>query len=344
MELLFRIIDIIHETPDSKTFYLEHIDGKAIAYKAGQFLTFIFRGAGQEIRRSYSFGSTPGIDPVLFITVKRKINGSVSRRLFEQYKTGDTLTAIEPSGKFTLEEPVNKQYIFIAAGSGITPVFSLIKQLLYFNPQSNVLLINQCRDEANIIYAYGLQQLQQKFSSRFSIIQLFSQPSSYEYFSQRLNNILFETIIQRQVAQHAITDMQCYVCGPVVFMRMAQFTLRLLHFNEEQIHKEQFVINDPPPAPLLTDTSPKQVTIHYKHHTYDVKTAYPLSILDAALKQGIELPYNCKGGICSTCMARCSHGKIVMSINEVLTPRDLENGLVLTCTGYAATDAEIWID
>lgn len=341
MNLSFRIVNIIHETPDTKSFYLELIEGDGIAYQAGQFLTFIFTDKGHEIRRSYSLGSTPGIDNNLFITVKRKTNGSISRRLFEHYKTGDILTAIEPSGKFVVEELLGTRYVFIAAGSGITPVFSIIKQLLFFHQQTSVLLINQCRDEASIIYAGQLQQLLQRFGGRFSIIQLFSQPTSNGYYSQRLNNTLFEIIIKQQVSMYDVNSMQCYICGPVVFMLMAQFTLKLLRFTDAQIHKEQFVITPPPPAPLITDTTPKQVIIQYKRNIYHVRAAYPTSILDAALKQGVQLPYSCKAGICSTCMATCTRGKIIMSNNDVLTEKDLAEGKILTCTGYAVTDVEI---
>ncbi len=341
MEILLRITNIIHETPDTKTFYIEHIGGKNILYRPGQFLTFIFREAGHEVRRSYSLGSTPGVDNSLFITVKRKVNGSISRQLFDHYKTGNILTAIEPSGRFIIDEPPAKRYIFIAAGSGITPVFSLIKQLLYFQPATTVLLINQCRNEQHIIYANELNELRQKFADRFSVIQLFSQPSSHLYISQRLNNIWLETIIRQQLTGHDLHELQCYICGPMVFMLMAQFTLKLLGLTDEQIHKEQFVISKPSPAPLLQDTMPKLVTINYRHNVYQLQAAYPTSILDAALKQGIQLPYSCKAGICSTCTAVCLKGKIVMSNNEVLTDKDMAQGMVLTCTGYAETDAEI---
>ncbi|HVX51847.1 MAG TPA: 2Fe-2S iron-sulfur cluster-binding protein [Chitinophagaceae bacterium] len=341
MELTFRVVDVIHETPDTKSFYLEHTQGAGVPYSAGQFLTFIFFEAGHETRRSYSLGSAPGVDDRMFITVKRKPNGSISRRLFEHCKTGDTLTAIEPSGRFVIEEPFAKRYIFIAAGSGITPVFSLIKQLLFFKPAATVLLINQCRNETNVIYAQQLQHLQQQFAGRFTVTQLYSQPVSHKYFSQRLNNTLFEICLKQQLARYSVSDMQCYVCGPPVFMLMAQFTLKLLHFKDEQIHKEQFVIIPPKSTPLLHDTMPRLVKLRYRKKEYFLQVTYPASILDAALKEGIQLPYSCRAGICSTCMATCIHGKVVMSNNEVLTEKELAAGKILTCTGFAATDCEI---
>jgi len=341
MNLLFRITSILQETADTKTFFLEQIQGAAIIYQAGQFITFIFSEGVHEVRRSYSLGSTPGIDDTLFVTVKRKPNGSISRMLLDHYQTGDTLTAIEPAGRFVLRQPYAAKYVFVAAGSGITPVFAIVKQLLFFHPQTTVLLVNQSRDENNIIYTAQLQQLQLMFATRFNIIQLYSQPLSHKYFPQRLNNTLFETIVKKQLVTHHMQDMQFYLCGPEVFMLVAQFTLKLLHCTNGQIYKEQFVIPKPAAPPLLQDTTPKQVTIQYKHQTYHVEVAYPTTILDAALKQGIPLPYSCKAGICSTCTATCTSGKILMGTNDVLTEKDMAKGLVLTCTGYAETDCEL---
>jgi len=122
---------------------------------------------------------------------------------------------------------------------------------------------------------------------------------------------------------------------------MAEFTLRQVGFLQDQIRKEHFVIDTPPKAPLLTDTTAKKVIIHYQQQTHQLQVAYPTSILDAALQKGIELPYSCKGARCSTCAAYCLKGKVVMSMNEVLTDKDLAKGLVLTCVGFAATDTEL---
>ena len=127
-------------------------------------------------------------------------------------------------------------------------------------------------------------------------------------------------------------------------MRMAEFTLRLLGFSGDQVRKEHFVIETPPHPSLLTDRSSKQLTIYHQQKTYNLKVAYPTSILDAALQNNIQLPYSCKAGRCSTCSAYCIKGKVVMSMNEVLTEKDLAKGLVLTCVGFAATDVELNFD
>ena len=341
MELQLRITKIVAETKDTKSFYLQPIDKTPIDYKAGQFLTLLIRHNQKEVRRSYSLGSTPFVDEQLFITVKRKVNGEISRHLLDHFKEGDKLTALPPSGRFTIHEPLSTTYFFIAAGSGITPVFALIKELLYHHSATRVVLINQCRNEENIIYKKELYFLQKRFKERFEIIQFFSRPISDKYTPLHLNNALMEKILEQKTFNLQLLTLNFYLCGPLAFMRMTEFTLKLIGFSGDQIRKEHFVIDTPPPAPLLADTTPKKVIVHHLHKTYHVQVAYPTSILDAALNEGVELPYSCKGGRCSTCAAYCINGKIVMSMNEVLTEEDLAKGLVLTCVGFAATDSEI---
>jgi ring-1,2-phenylacetyl-CoA epoxidase subunit PaaE len=125
---------------------------------------------------------------------------------------------------------------------------------------------------------------------------------------------------------------------------MAEFTLRLIGMTDDQIRKEHFVIDRTPPQPLLSDRSPKEITIHLMGRTHQFNVSFPSTILDAASQQGLELPYSCKAGRCGTCTAYCIHGKIIMGTNEVLTERDLAKGLVLLCVGYAATNAEIVVE
>jgi ring-1,2-phenylacetyl-CoA epoxidase subunit PaaE len=132
-----------------------------------------------------------------------------------------------------------------------------------------------------------------------------------------------------------------YLCGPPALMRMAQFTLKLMGFADDQIRRENFVVEYIPPPPLITDRDPKQIVIHFHKQTYHITSEFPTNILQAALNNNIQLPYSCRGGRCSTCVARLMKGNVKMSINDVLTNKDLENGLVLTCVGYPETDIEL---
>jgi ring-1,2-phenylacetyl-CoA epoxidase subunit PaaE len=338
--ITFKVDKIVNETEFSKTFYLKST-GEKITYKAGQFLTFILNLYSKDIRRSYSFGSTPGVDDDLFITVKRIENGAVSRYFFEHIKEGDSLISLPPSGRFTIEERNESVYFFIAAGSGITPIFSLLKQLL-FHQHNKVILLYQNTDERSSIYRRHIVELQSEFADRFTLVEIFSKPTEEVNQPKRLNNHSLEKIIKEHTSKQE--DVVFYLCGPIEFMRMAHFTLRVLGYKEEQVKKENFVVDFIPKAPFLEDTSPKNVVIHFNGRMHNIEVAYPNNILEVALKNNIQLPYSCRGGRCSTCTAKCTSGSIKMSINDVLTEKDLERGLVLTCVGYPETDVELEFD
>ncbi|MDB5230215.1 MAG: ferredoxin--NADP reductase [Chitinophagaceae bacterium] len=335
--LHFKIISVRQETADVKTFFLELQDPVQIHYRSGQFLTFLFTIYDKEVRRSYSLGSSPGIDPHLFITVKRKENGEFSRLLFDHFHPGDTLTALPPAGRFTLPETAVKEYVFIAAGTGIVPIYSLIKEAMQFFPETTVLLIYQNKNELNIIYQDELELIKTKHPDRLNIIYLFSSPKEHIHFPSRLNNNLLEKIIQQEVKS---AEVLFYTCGPKLFMTMVEFTLRLMGYLKEQVKKENFVI-DPLPVFKLVDTTPKTVNIIYRKKKISLQVSQPDSILTTALSHHIELPYSCRGGRCSSCIAICKSGKVSMSVNEVLTDKDLEKGYILTCVAHPETDVEI---
>ncbi|MBS1605158.1 MAG: ferredoxin, partial [Bacteroidetes bacterium] len=141
-----RVVDFREEATDAVTIVVERVDGGVLEYRAGQFLTFLFVLNGRALRRSYSFSSTPVIDRLPSVTVKRVANGEVSRYLIDHLKVGDVISCLPPSGKFLLEEGVERMHVFVAAGSGLTPVFSLIREALYRRPEEKLVLITQNRD------------------------------------------------------------------------------------------------------------------------------------------------------------------------------------------------------
>ncbi len=336
-ELRLRITGIHQETPDTVTISFVSTDGEPIDYQAGQFITLIPDFNGHELRRSYSFSSTPGVDPEISITVRRVVNGAVSRWLTEYARIGDELKALAPAGRFRMETiPSAKRQIWmIAAGSGIVPIFSLLKKVLREEPLSNMVLLYQNRHEHNIIFEKELQSLQKKFPGRIHFQLLLSSPAQKNK-SSRLTNDTLDAFLKK----YRLPDREelFFLCGPAAFMRMAQFTLRVNGVDHEHIRKENFTVDFVPPAPFIQDASPKHVTLHLGKEIFHFTVVYPKSILQAALDHNIPLPYSCRGGRCSSCVASCLKGTVKMSINEVLTEPDLAAGLVLTCVGFAATD------
>lgn len=316
------------------TIRFQRKDGSPLEYKAGQFLTFLFVFGGRELRRSYSFSSTPGVDVLPSITLKRVANGEVSRFLIDHLRVGDVLVSLPPAGKFILEEVAGRKLVFLAAGSGMVPAFSLIKGELARGTAKPIVLITQNRDVASIPFREELERMRKAGALEWDSLLSGVAPVV------RLNNGLLQEMLK-----DIRGDEYFYLCGPLGFMRMAVFTLRLLGVAEEQIRRENFTVEYVPPPPVLADMGVKKVVVRVGGgQTIVFETAWPSTILQSALDRGIALPYSCKGGVCSTCVARCVKGRVKMSKNEVLTEKDLSEGLVLTCVGYAETDVELELE
>ncbi|GAB3927471.1 ferredoxin--NADP reductase [Larkinella terrae] len=348
-----QVSEIIRETHDTKTLLLQPTNGQSIRYQAGQFLTLLFYHLGHEVRRSYSLSSTPGdaspgkpSEP-LSLTIKRVENGEISRYLLDHLRAGDTLTSLPPTGRFTLETDPDQQrdIVLIGAGSGITPLFGILKQVLRDEPKSHVTLLDCNTSERNIIFSAQLETLKAQHPERFQLIHLLSQPSddwrqSGTIRRGRLNNWLLENMLP-ELTRFTRDAARWYICGPFPFMRMVQITLIYAGIRLDAIKKENFVIEPvtrTPPPELAKD---HRILLRYRGTDYDIDVPAYKSVLQAALDHGIPLPYSCKGGRCSSCAVRLKAGEIHMTINDVLTERDLSNGWVLTCTGYPASEGVI---
>ena len=323
------------EANDTKTIYFRRADGGPFPYRAGQFLTLLFLSHDRELRRSYSFCTTPDTDPVPGITVKRVPNGEISRYLLDHLRVGDALISLPPAGRFLLDDGAGIHF-FVAAGSGIVPVYSLLKQALSQRSQPRVLLLSQFHDAPGAPFYDNLQSLSVKHSpERFRWVDFLTIRNG------RLNNWWLEQWLFAVLSPDVFSDTRFYICGPPAFMRMAQFTLRTLGIAEAHIKREHFTVEHIPAPPPVFDRTARKITIHDGSGTHAFEVKWPDAVLAAGLRQGIPLPYSCRAGRCSTCAARCVKGKVRMTINEVLTDDDLRAGLVLTCVGYAETDVEL---
>jgi ring-1,2-phenylacetyl-CoA epoxidase subunit PaaE len=321
---ILRVTGIRQEATDTKTIFLERRSGEPLLYDAGQFLTLLLTFRGHELRRSYSFSTTPGIDAVPAITVKRVPNGEISRHLLDHLRVGAILTTLPPAGRFRLD-PDAQEHAFIAAGSGIVPVFSLLKQLRSERPGARPYLLTQQHDEASSPFRMLVAKLGLNWTEMLTV-----------HDGRLTKDKLVDWVLAAGVSPATLF----YLCAPFEFMRMIHITLRTLGFPDEAIRREHFTVGHIPPAPPVFDATPKTVTIRGTVDREFVVT-WPDSILTAAIRQGISLPYSCRAGRCSSCIARCIRGRVRMAHNEVLTDKDLAEGLVLTCVGYAETDVEL---
>ena len=343
--LKLRIVRIVSETADTNSYFLESIDGQSITYRAGQFLTLILLHRdggpnGHEVRRSYSLSSAPY--ETLRLTIKRVQNGEISRYLHSTLRVGDVLTSLPPAGRFTLDENQTGDLLLFGAGSGITPLFALLKEVLTKESSRRITLLYSNSNERNIIFREELNDLQRLFPDRFRLLYLVSNPSDdWNGLRGRLNNVLLERLLPDLVGASNSEMLRFYICGPGDYMRTVQFTLIFSGFRSEKIRRENFVVEpvfSTPPPILAQDWT---VLLRFRGHEVEIQVPAYKSILQAALDEGLSLPYSCRGGRCSTCAARCLSGHVHMTINDVLTERDLADGWVLTCTGYPESDGVV---
>lgn len=329
--LKLKIERIKWETPDTATFYLINTTGKRIPYKAGQFITLIFNHRNEEIRRSYSLSSSPD-EALLAITVKRITNGEISRFMLAKEHPGDVLTALAPAGRFIITNfEHEKDILLFAGGSGITPIFSQLKYILSRPGESRLTLIYSNQDEGSILFKTELDELAAKHAYRFTIIYLISSKGN------RLNTDRVETLTH-QIVQHGLNEAEFYLCGPFPYMRMIRFALIYMGIDPGQIRRENFVLETVSVTSSMINFPPRNIKIKFKNEVHDLAVGENQSILQAALQNNVPLPYSCRNGVCSTCTAKCTSGKIEMVKNDVLTDADMAEGWILTCTGHPISD------
>jgi len=325
------VIRVVTETPQAKTFIFQPLDNWQPEYKPGQFLTLVFYTKHGEKRRSYSISSAPALGESLSITVKKVDNGEFSRLLISHCKPGDILFTSGINGLFLLPEKNDPgyQYFFIAAGSGITPCFSMIKTILA-NQENKIILIYSNRSEEETIFYDQLKRLEQEYAGRLTIQYFFS--NIYDVNRSRLSSWRLQALLDTYLSVPANKAL-FYLCGPFEYMRMLTITLRN-RIPAQNIIKENFSTLPHLVIPRPPDTDAHTVTIHINGLTHSLTVQYPQSILATAKVNKITLPYSCEAGRCGSCVARCSSGKIWMAYNEVLTDNELEKGLVLLCQSY----------
>lgn len=326
-----KVIKVISETGDTKTFVLEPIDWQP-DYKAGQFITFVFLHRGKEFRRSYSFSSSPLLNEPMSVTIKRIENGEFSRFMLSHVKEGDELITSGISGYFQLPGDLTNigQLIFFAAGSGITPQYALIKTALAATSLP-VTLIYSNRSVSDTIFFGDIIRLQEQYSGRLHTEFLYS--TNIDIKHRRLSNWLLPQLLYPSL-KVPLQECLFYLCGPFDYMQMISITLLTEGVIATNIKKENFNTLEPVRKAIPPDKEPHKVDIHFNERDYSLIVQYPDSILTQAKKQGIELPYSCEAGRCGSCSATCVKGEVWMAYNEVLLDDEISKGRVLTCQGF----------
>ncbi|WP_207427395.1 2Fe-2S iron-sulfur cluster-binding protein [Pedobacter sp. SYSU D00535] len=333
--LQLKIVAVKQETALAKTYTLEPLTGLSPRHRPGQFLTFLLNIRGQEIRRSYSILSLPG-EP-LKITVKKVVNGQVSRYILDTWEMNSVVQALSPAGRFTPEPIPNAQRdIFcFAAGSGIIPILPQIRYLLEEEPQSVIHLIYSNHNEADTLFLDEIEDLAKRYQ-QLELVFLFSDPVLRLAEQGRLSNLSTEVLLDR-LLRFDRNNSLFLLCGPFSYMRMLRFTIGLMGFKKENILKENYLPEIMRAGNVQLKRFPDALAHFSMNGTKtEVQVKSGQSLLDAGLAAGLNLPYSCKGGVCGNCAAVCRGGEVYMSINEVLTEAELKKGWVLTCTGFPA--------
>jgi ring-1,2-phenylacetyl-CoA epoxidase subunit PaaE len=326
----FIVTGVHRETENAKTFEIIPADGKGVEYHAGQFLTLVFKKEQGENRRSYSFSSAPVLGEPIRITIKRVANGEYSRQLLNRLKIGDKLLSSGIAGFFRLPDDLTgiHQLMFLAAGSGITPVYALLKTALHTSHLPVTLIYSNYSKEDTIFYD-ELISLRAAFADRFKIEFLFSQSeiSKRRFSKVLLNELLF---------QHAtpLQESLFYICGPESYMLVAGISLITAGVPEKHIRKENFNTRQHVFKPVPPDTDLHKVTVFLNGNQFLFDVQYPDTILAAAKKMNIHLPYSCEAGNCGSCTATCVKGMTWMAYNEVLMDEEIAQGKVLTCQAF----------
>lgn len=331
-----RVADIRKETEDSVTLCFKQPAIRKIKYRAGQYLTLIFRINGKRYVRPYSFSSSPLIDPLLEVTVKRVLNGIVSNHIHDQVRVGDVIEVMEPMGDFIIKSnEICTSVYFWGVGSGITPLISLIKEVLVSMPFINVNLVYGNRNFESTIFSNQLEILLNSYPERFKVWHFHTQLSL-----RSENPYIVEGRIDKDYALDIMKGVDAintthYICGPAGLKESVKAALAELSVLQDNIFDEDFeLIKDPNDfAEINTQT----IKLQYQNTEHALEIIKGKSILEAGLDAGLELPYSCQTGNCSTCKAVCSRGLIKMI--GLPKPRiDLQPDEYLLCCSHPLTD------
>lgn len=313
-------------------------------YVPGQNITVKTTIKGKEIRRSYSICSAP-VENKLCIAVKKIDMGEFSGYANSGLQKGDMLEVLPPTGRFfTPLEPGNrKRYIAFASGSGITPVISIIKNTLVTEPESLFTLVYGNRSRSSIIFFEELEGLKNKFVQRFHFINILSREKTDTAINfGRINRDKLDEL--KKLIDYKSMD-EAFICGPEAMIFCVKDFLEQHGLYKKKIHFELFTIPGQRtlPAPItdnITDRGPKsKIAIKLDGRSTDFELLlHGESILDAALKQGADLPFACKGGVCATCRAKLTEGEVSMDVNFALEQDEIDEGYILTCQAHPLTD------
>jgi ring-1,2-phenylacetyl-CoA epoxidase subunit PaaE len=312
------------------------------AFIAGQYVNLRLTLDGKEIRRAYSICSSPESGE-LRIAVKAVKNGAFSQFANTKLKAGDVLEVGKPEGKFTFDPQADRQknYVAFVAGSGITPVMSILKSVLKNEPKSSFVLVYGNKSPEETIFYQELHDLQLKYVGRFFVHYVFSQAKAENVLFGRIEKSAVNFVLNNKHKELEFDKF--YLCGPEEMINTVSGVLKEKNIKESAIKFELFTTSSNENVIKENPEGHSKITVMVDDEETTFEMSQKQTILEAALKQGLDAPYSCQGGICSSCLARVTSGTAEMTKNSILTDKEIADGLILTCQAHP-TSATVYVD
>lgn len=305
----------------------------AFSYVSGQYLSLETNINGKQVRRAYSLCSSPS-EQSLTVGIKKVKEGVFSTFANERLSVGDTLNVFPPEGRFTYTAQENDHLFLVAAGSGITPIFSILKTALSESSSTTIDLLYGNKNPNETLFLEELKALEQKHAERLKIHWVYSQSNESEALFGRIDS----GVVQFALNKLRRTPNDVFLCGPEGLIETAKESLLQKGIQEDKIHFELFTSA---PASAPSESSSKgevKLELLCDDENYSIKTTQAKTLLDAALQNKIDVPYSCQGGVCCSCIAKVTSGSAKMENNQILTDDEIEEGLVLTCQAFPASE------
>jgi ring-1,2-phenylacetyl-CoA epoxidase subunit PaaE len=334
--------EVRRETTDATTFVLEDPSGAPFHFAPGQFVTVLVTIRGEVHRRAYSISSRVDELPRFAITVKRVAGGLVSNHLNDAVHEGDTLELLGPSGSFTLDalgahEP-ERLWLF-AGGSGITPIWSLLQQVLATKPSTHVTLVYGNRSKDAVIFREALDRVAREHAARFTYIPVLEARDPYAFTVGRLDAETCAALFDELAVP---PDARCYLCGPEPMMDAARATLLARGVDRAHVYEERFTSPQRRTHETPVSRGGHKLTIRYgRSGVRTVVTRPDQTILEAGLEAGIDMPFSCTMGGCGACKVKLVDGTIDMVEPNCLLDSEKAEGAVLACVGCTTSDAVV---
>lgn len=338
-----QITDVTQSTADSITIKFE-MPREFEEYKAGQHGLFTFHINGINYTRTYSFHTSPGVDKDLSITVRAIKGGLISNYLVNEGIESLDIKLNSVRGSFYVEpsSELNRHLIMFAGGSGITPIMSMVKSVLYKEPGSTISLVYSNRNFERIIFKDELRNLENNFSDRFKTFHVISESQEFpEGFNLAYNGTLSRLItkkIIKKLKEPIALPTEIYMCGPFGFMQVVEGAVEAMKLENVPLYMEHFFVPPVNDNNNWAELPSRKVIVRSNSVEYEVEVGAGKSILKASLEHGINLSYSCTEGQCGTCRAQVLRGTVKLRKNFALTEKELKEGQVLLCQSFPETE------